>query len=122
MSPQNKYDGFFSKKDTPNMEAFKPSPTQITEALMALAGSMPDFYKDAGQRMIVCNGIAYLTDWLVGEKDAGRNPEYHVGYAAFMMMLSQIMEMTYDEYAGEDEQKHYPKHECDDAEDEDELF
>lgn len=113
MSPENKYEGFFSKKDISGIEAFKPSPTQITEALMALAGTMPEFYKNAEQRMIVCNGIAYLTDWLVGEKEAGRNPDYHVGYAAFMMMLAHVMEMTYDDYAGQEEQKHFPPYEDD---------
>ena len=110
MSPQNKYDGFFSKKDISGMEAFKPTPTQITEALMALAGSMPDFYKDAGQRMVVTNGIAFLTDWLVGEKEAGRNPDFHVGYAAFMMLLSDRMVDSYDDYAGDKERELFPLH------------
>ena len=108
MSPQNKYDGFFSKKDISGMEAFKPTPTQITEALMALAGSMPDFYKDTGQRMVVTNGIAFLTDWLVGEKEAGRNPDFHVGYAAFMMLLADRMVDSYDEYAGDKERELFP--------------
>ena len=121
MSPNNKYEGFFSKKDTPSMDAYKPSPTQIAEALMALAGSMPEFYKDEGQRMIVSNGISYLTNWMVGEKQAGRNPDFHIGYAAFMMMLAQVMEMTYDDYAGAEEQKYFPKYEGDDDE-EDELI
>jgi hypothetical protein len=121
MSPQNKYDGFFSKKDISGMEAFKPTPTQITEALMALAGTMPDFYKDTGQRMVVTNGIAYLTDWLVDEKEAGRVPDFHVGYAAFMMMLVQVMDMTYDDYAGDYERKHFPRYRSDEEEEE-ELF
>lgn len=117
MSPNNKYDGFFSKKDIPSMDKFKPSPMQIAEALMALAGEFPHFYKDEGQRMIVANGIQYLTNWMLDEKEAGRRPDIHIGVAAFMMMLAQVMEMTYDKYAGGEERHHYPLHE--DAEDED---
>ena len=117
MSPNNKYDGFFSKKDIPSMEAFKPTPMQIANALMQLAGAYPHFYKDEGQRMIVANGIHYLTNWMVSEKEAGNRPDIHVGVAAFMMMLAQVMEMTYDKYAGEEEREFYPLHE--DAEDED---
>ena len=94
MSPNNKYDGFFSKKDISGMEAFKPTPTQITEALMALAGSMPDFYKDAGQRMVVTNGIAFLTDWLVGEKEAGRNPDFHVANEHLVEMTALTMGLS----------------------------
>ena len=117
MSPENKYDGFFSKKDIPSMDKFKPSPMQIAEALMALAGEFPHFYKDEGQRMIVANGVHYLTNWMISEKEAGKRPDIHIGVAAFMMMLAQVMEMTYDKYAGADEREYYPLHE--DAEDED---
>ena len=117
MSPNNKYDGFFSKKDIPSMEAFKPSPMQIAEALMALAGEFPHFYKDEGQRMIVANGVHYLTNWMISEKEAGKRPDIHIGVAAFMMMLAQVMEMTYEEYASAEERKYYTLH--DDADDED---
>lgn len=117
MSPNNKYDGFFSKKDIPSMDKFKPSPMQIAEALMALAGEFPHFYKDEGQRMIVANGIQYLTNWMLAEKEAGRRPDIHIGVAAFMMMLAQVMEMTHEKYAGADERGYYPLH--DDTEDED---
>ena len=119
MSPQNKYDGFFSKKDIPSMEKFTPSPMQIAEALMSLAGAYPHFYKDEGQRMIVANGIHYLTNWMVSEKEAGKRPDIHVGVAAFLMMLAQVMEMTYAEFAGEEERKYYP-YDANDYEDEDE--
>ena len=46
-----------------------------------------------------------------------RKPDIHIGVAAFMMMLAQVMEMTYDEYASAEERKYYPLH--DDADDED---
>ena len=58
--------------------------------------------------MIVAKGIHYVTDWMVGEKAEGRMPEIHLGFAAFMMMLAQIMEMTYEEYAGQTEREQYP--------------
>jgi hypothetical protein len=35
-------------------------------------------------------------------------PEIHLGFAAFMMMLAQIMEITYEEYAGQTEREQYP--------------
>ena len=107
MSPQNKYDGFFSRKDI-DMGAFKPDPLDIAKGLMQFAGQYPNFYKDEGQRLIIANGIQYVTNWMVGEKSAGRMPDIHVGVAAFMMMLAQVMEMTYEEYAGQTEREQYP--------------
>jgi len=107
MSPQNKYDGFFSRKDI-DMGAFKPDPLDVIKSLMHFAGEFPNFYKHENQRMIVAKGIHYVTDWMVGEKEDGRMPEIHLGFAAFMMMLAQIMEMTYEEYAGQTEREHYP--------------
>lgn len=107
MSPQNKYDGFFNKKNI-DMGAFKPDPMDIAKGLMQLAGEFPNFYKDEGQRMIVANGIAYVTNWMLGEKAAGRTPDINLGFAAFMMMIAQVMEMTYEEYAGQMEQEYYP--------------
>jgi hypothetical protein len=107
MSPQNKYDGFFSRKDI-NIKAFKPDPLDVAKSLMQFAGEFPNFYKDEGQRMIVANGIHYVTDWMLGEKADGRMPEIHVGVAAFMMMIAQVMEMTYEEYAGQTERERYP--------------
>lgn len=108
MSPKNNYDGFFSKKDFPNIDQHRPSNEQIMQALMALAGQHQFFYKDEKLRLIVCSNINYLTNWMVDEKEAGRNPNIHVGYAAFMMMLAQVMEMTYDEFAGDIEREKYP--------------
>lgn len=110
MSPQNKYDGFFDKKNIPNMENFKPTPTQIIEALMALVGAHQYFYEDEGMRLVVSNNVNYLTNWMVTEKQEGRNPNIHIGYAGFMMMVAQVMEMTYDEFAGEEERRRYPLH------------
>jgi hypothetical protein len=107
MSPQNKYDGFFSRKDI-DMGAYKPDPLDVVKSLMHFAGEFPNFYKHENQRMIVAKGIHYVTDWMVGEKAEGRMPEIHLGFAAFMMMLAQIMEMTYEEYAGQTEREQYP--------------
>jgi hypothetical protein len=107
MSPQNKYDGFFSRKDI-DMGAFKPDPLDVVKTLMQFAGEHPNFYKDKGQRMIVANGIQYVTNWMLTEKADGRVPKIHLGFAAFMMMIAQVMEMTYEEYAGQMEREHYP--------------
>ena len=94
MSPQNKYDGFFSRKDI-DMAAFKPDPLDVVKTLMQFAGEHPNFYKHENQRMIVAKGIHYVTDWMVGEKSSGRMPEIHLGFAAFMMIFVVIGSSTF---------------------------
>jgi hypothetical protein len=120
MAPSNNFNGFFSGKNPPAM-TYTPTPTQVAEALMQLAGASPFFYKDEAQRLIVVKGIHYLTNWMLDEVEAGRRPDFHVGYAAFMMMLAQVIEMTHEEFAGKEERENFPLFKDDDEDEEEDL-
>jgi len=52
--------------------------------------------------------MQHLTNGIVEAQDRGEKIDLHVGYAAFMMLLADRMEDSYEEYASEDEREQFP--------------
>lgn len=106
-NPQDNFADFFTAKNHPAMETFAPTPVQIIEALMMLCSHDPKWYEKPSLRMMVAGGMAKVTDYIADEMEAGRRPDIHVGYAAFMMLLSDRL-TTSREFASDEELENFP--------------
>ena len=106
-NPQNNFADFFSNKNHPAIETFAPTPVQIIEALMMLCSQDPKWYENPSLRLMVAGGMAKVTDYIADEMEAGRRPDIHVGYAAFMMLLSDRL-VSSREFASEEELENFP--------------
>lgn len=104
----NKFEGFFESDNHPAMKMVTPTPSQIIEALMMICGQNHQFYKDPTLRLIICGSLDILEKHIIKTRDEGKTPDIHVGYAAFMMLLSDRMVDSYDDYAGDKERELFP--------------
>lgn len=110
--PTNNYGDFFNmdKKVSPEiMGAYRPTIFEVVDSLLMLTMQQPLFYMDEKLRMVVCAGILYSTQELAKAKEQGLKPEgLTAGHAGFMLLLSDVMSMTYDKYAGKLERENFP--------------
>ena len=110
--PTNNYGDFFNmdKKVSPEiMGAHRPTIAEVVDSLLMLTMQQPLFYTDEKLRMVVCAGILYSTQELAKAKEQGLVPaEITAGHAGFMLLLSDVMSMTYDKYAGKLERENFP--------------
>lgn len=110
-NPNNEFKDFFSKNSVEGLaEKFapKPAPEQIINALIGLVGENPKFYRSPQLRLMVSNGLATVTNYMIEEVRAGRKPELHIGTCAFMMLLGDRMASTYAQYASDEEKERFP--------------
>lgn len=111
-NPKNEYGDFFNMEKPVNMDTmgnFKPTISEVVMGMIEITGKNPFFYKDENMRMIVCAGILYATQELAAAKERGERPkDVDVGMAAYMMILGDMMSMTYDEFAGDTERENFP--------------
>ena len=104
----NKCEGFFENNNHPAMKMVVPNVSQVIETLMMICGQNHQFYKDESIRLLICSGLDVCEKHLIKMRDEGRDPGIHVGYAAFMMLLSDRMVDSYDDYAGDKERELFP--------------
>lgn len=111
-NPTNNFNNFFNMNkpaDVDMMGKFKPSISEVVKSLIDITLHNPFFYKDENARLSVCAGILYATQELAMAKERGERPkDVDVGMAAYMMLLGDMMSMTYDEFAGEKEREFFP--------------
>ena len=104
----NKFEGFFENNNHPAMKMVVPNVSQVIETLMMICGQNHQFYKDESIRLLIGSGLDVCEKHLIKMRDEGRDPGIHVGYAAFMMLLSDRMVDSYDDYAGDKERELFP--------------
>ena len=111
-NPNNNFGNFFNMDeeiDPTLIEQYRPSLSDVIRSLIELTSTNPMFYKNANLRMAVCAGVLYATQELGKCKEQGIQPKnVSVGDAAFMMLLGDMLSMTYDEFAGDLERQHFP--------------
>ena len=111
-NPTNNFNNFFNMNkpaDVDMMGKFKPSISEVVRSLIDITLHNPFFYKDENARLSVCAGILYATQELAMAKERGERPkDVDVGMAAYMMLLGDMMSMTYDEFAGDKEREFFP--------------
>ena len=90
------------------MKKMVPNVSQVIETMMMICGQNHEFYKDEGIRLIICGGLDMCEKHIIKMRDEGRTPDIHVGYAAFMMLLSDRMVDSYDDYASDKERELFP--------------
>ena len=102
MTPLNKFNGFFENNaPTP----FVPTIEQCIQAVMTIVVQKADWFKIPEIRLVVAKTADGLAMRMLEEKEKGKKPDLHVGYAAFMMMVTEVLEITFDEYATPEEQE-----------------
>ena len=104
----NQFEGFFENENHHAMSFNTPSTSQIIETMMMICGQNHQFYKDESIRLIVCGGLDMCEKHIIKARDEGRTPDIHVGYAAFLMLLSDRMVDSYDDYASDKERELFP--------------
>jgi hypothetical protein len=109
-NPSNNFSNFFDSDQPPPMiKEFKPTIKQAIITLLDIVAQSPMFYKDPAKRLVVSMIIAYATQELQEAKDKNLKPaDVTPGDAAFMMIVGDMMSLTYDEYAGEKEREMFP--------------
>jgi hypothetical protein len=114
MNPHNKFQGFFQSDAPPPIV---PTTEQCIEAVMTIILQRSDWFKNTELRMIVLKTADGLAFKMMKEKEEGKKIDLHVGYAAFMMMVTEVLDLTRDEY-GTDEERKLADGERDEEEDE----
>ncbi len=104
----NQFEGFFDNENHPAMSFNVPSTSQVIETMMMICGQNHQFYKDPSVRLIICGGLDMCEKYIIKCRDEGKVPDIHVGYAAFMMLLSDRMVDSYDDYASDKEREVFP--------------
>ena len=113
MTPLNKFDGFFDNKDTPI--PFTPTMEQCIEAVMTIILQKPDWFKIPEIRLVVAKSADGLALRMLEEKEKGNKPDLHIGYAAFMMMVTEVLDITFDDYATPEEREARQENEDEEA-------
>lgn len=108
--PTNNFSNFFDNNEPhPMMDEFKPSISQVIRSLVELVTLNPLFYMDEKLRLIACAAMGYATQELLDAKARNEKPkDVTVSDAAFMMILGDMMSMSYDEFAGDMEREKFP--------------
>jgi hypothetical protein len=109
-NPSNNFSNFFSSDEPhPMMDKFKPTIKQAIMGLIEMTAQSPMFYMDPQKRLMVCAVLAYATQELAEMKEKNIKPaDVYPGDAAFMMVVGDMMSMTYDEFAGDQEREMFP--------------
>lgn len=105
--PRNDFQDFFEEDDHPAMNLAKPTPRMLLEALVRLVGLNPTWYRNAHMRLMVCGGLASITDNISEAIQRGEEPEITLNESAFCMVLAERIESS-KRFANEDEMKLYP--------------
>jgi hypothetical protein len=101
MNPHNKFEGFFQSDAPPIV----PSTEQCIEAVMTIILQRPDWLKNPELRMIVLKTADGLAFKMLKDKEEGKKIDLHIGYAAFMMMVTEVLDLTRDEYGTDEERR-----------------
>lgn len=111
-NPKNNFGNFFDMDkpaDVDMMGKFKPTISEVVKSLIDITAHNPFFYKDENARLAICAGILYATQELSAMKERGERPaDVDMGMGAYMMLLGDMMSMTYDQYAGDKEREFFP--------------
>lgn len=124
-NPPNKFKDILNLDkdiDPSLLENYKPTIMEVVRGLIDLTAHTPLFYKDENTRMMVNAGILYATQELRDAKENGDDPKVSLEAGAYMMLLGDIMSMTYDAYAGEVERERFPHSREDYEDDVNDLF
>lgn len=105
--PRNDFENFFSDEEHPAMHLAKPTPRMLLEALVRLVGLNPTWYRDPQMRLMICGGLATLTDHVSENISRGEEPEITLTESAFCMVLAERIESS-KRFASEDESKLFP--------------
>ena len=106
--PRNDFDGFFEDDDHPAMHLAKPTPRMLLDALVRLVGLNPTWYRNAHMRLMVCGGLASITEAVEKAIREETEPEISLAESAFCMVLAERIESS-KRFAGEDEDNLYPR-------------
>ena len=106
--PRNDFQDFFEEDDHPAMNLAKPTPRMLLEALVRLVGLNPTWYRNPHMRLMVCAGLASITEHIEQQIREGVEPEVTLTESAFCMVLAERIESS-KRFASEDESRLYPQ-------------
>ncbi len=104
MSAPNKFNNFFNNP-APAAQQFKPPPSIVAGMLLALTCQEKNWYKDEKLRFIVSAATSDMGITLMGMKERGEPCPLDEMTMGFIMLLVDLLTMTRDKYASEEEKK-----------------
>lgn len=109
MNPPNHFHDFFQKHgNSEAIEHFLPPPSFLIEALVRVCAKHPFWWQNASLRLKVAGGMAGAAKSLKQRIEKGKDPGIHPAEAAFMMMVSDRMTQSYEDYASDEEREVFP--------------
>ena len=104
----NNFEGFFDNPNHPQIAKHEPSPQQMVEALAVMCSQVHDWYTKPIMRMMAHGVSQKIGNSLQDAVLRGERPDFHPGWAAFLMLIQERLMTSYDKYADETERKMYP--------------
>ena len=105
---ENNFEDFFNLDKSVESVVKEPSMEEVINGLIEMTAERPLFYMNHKLRMFVCTAIAFCNNKMMEFKQKGETAPIGLSHAAFMMLLSDTMSITYDEHAGEMERQMFP--------------
>jgi len=104
----NKFEGFFDDPNHPQIAKHEPTPQQLVEALAVMCSQIHDWYTKPLMRMMAHGAASKIASKIQESIDNGVRPDFHPGWAAFMMLIQERLITSYEEYADDTEREMYP--------------
>ena len=103
----NKFKDFFNdpSKVTAN---FTPPRGKMIDAMLAVVGTDPLWYRNQTARLIVCALLAKIADAMREEQERNGKLVEDVWKCAFITTCSELLLNTHDRYASDEERECYP--------------
>ena len=103
----NKFKDFFNDPSK-MMDTFLPPRNTMIEALLAVVGTNPLWYRDHGPRLLVCTLLGKIGDSMQEEHRRIGKVNEDVWKAAFLTTCSELLLNTHERYASDEEREMYP--------------
>jgi hypothetical protein len=108
MNPTNHFKDFFADKNAAPPDDFLPPPSLLIAAIMRLCSKHPLWYTHPQLRLMVAGGTAGAAKSLKDRILQGKDPGLTSAEAAFMMMVSDRLGHSYEEFASDEEKEVFP--------------
>jgi hypothetical protein len=106
----NKFKDFFNDPSK-IMDNMIPPRNMMIDALLAVVGTNPLWYRDQGHRLLVCTLLGKIGDSMRQEQERTGKVDEDVWKAAFLTTCSELLLNTHQRYASEEEREMYPVNE-----------
>jgi hypothetical protein len=104
----NKFEGFFDDPNHPQISKHEPTMQQLVEAMAVMCSQVHDWYTKPLLRMMAHGASQKIANKIQEAVNRGERPDFHPGWAAFMMLVQERLMTSYEKYADDAEREAFP--------------